>query len=82
MLLDKAWLSKQVLKFSQPLSNLLGVVWKTLKLFGQVTKIENIKTDLPKILRPTHFSGPKDIKTDKVSFDLIPGTFFNMSSRS
>jgi hypothetical protein len=30
----------------------------------QVTKIENIKTDSTKILRPTHFSGPKDIKTD------------------
>jgi hypothetical protein len=30
----------------------------------RVTKIENIKTDLTKILRPTHFSGPKDIKTD------------------
>ncbi len=30
----------------------------------RVTKIENIKTDSTKILRPTHFSGPKDIKTD------------------
>jgi hypothetical protein len=31
---------------------------------GPVTKIENIKTDSTKILRPTHFSGPKDIKTN------------------
>ena len=31
---------------------------------GPVTKIENIKTDSPKILRPTRFLGPKDIKTD------------------
>ncbi len=32
---------------------------------GPVTKIENIKTDATKILRPTHFSGLKDIKTDR-----------------
>ncbi len=32
---------------------------------GPVTKIENIKTDATKILRPTHFSGSKDIKTDR-----------------
>jgi hypothetical protein len=31
---------------------------------GPVTKIENIKTESTKILRPTHFSGPKDIKTN------------------
>ena len=37
----------------------------------RVTKIENIKTELTKILRPTHFSGPKDIKTDKLFFGLI-----------
>jgi|LakMenEpi03Aug12_release.lakeMendotaPanAssembly.Ray.scaffolds.fasta_scaffold2817237_1 hypothetical protein len=42
----------------------------------RVTKIKNIKTDSPKILRSTHFSGPKDIKTNKVVFDLIPGIFF------
>jgi hypothetical protein len=33
-------------------------------ILERVTKIENIKTDSTKILRPTHFSGPKDIKTD------------------
>ena len=33
---------------------------------GPVTKIKNIKTDLTKILRPTHFSRPKDIKTDRL----------------
>jgi hypothetical protein len=32
---------------------------------GPVTKIENIKTDETKILRPTDFSGSKDIKTDR-----------------
>jgi hypothetical protein len=31
-----------------------------------VTKIKNIKTDSTKILRPTRFLGPKDIKTDSV----------------
>ncbi len=45
---------------------------------GWVTKIENIKTDLTKILRPTHFSGMKDIKTDKISFDLISQIFFKL----
>jgi hypothetical protein len=33
-------------------------------IFERVTKFENIKTDSTNILRPTHFSGPKDIKTD------------------
>jgi hypothetical protein len=37
----------------------------------RVTKIENIKTDSTKILRPTHFSGSKDIKTDRLFFCLI-----------
>jgi hypothetical protein len=51
---------------------------------GPVTKIKNIKTELTKILRPTHFSGPKDIKTDKFFFGLIHIIFFffNRSSRS
>ncbi len=49
---------------------------KNVKIQGPVTKIENIKTDLTKILRPTHFSGPKDIKTDKFLFGLIPRIFF------
>jgi hypothetical protein len=38
---------------------------------GPVTKIENIKTDSTKILRPTHFSRPKDIKTDILFVGLI-----------
>jgi hypothetical protein len=38
---------------------------------GPVTKIENIKTDWTKILRPTHFSRPKDIKTDRLFFGLV-----------
>ena len=42
---------------------------------GPVTKAKNIKANLPKILRPTHFSGMKDIKADKVSFGLIPRNF-------
>ena len=31
---------------------------------GEGTNAENIKADTPKILRPTHFSGTKDIKAD------------------
>ena len=53
--------------------------WKLFKMsikMGPVTKIKNIKTELTKILRPTHFSGPKDIKTDKFFFGLIPRIFF------
>ena len=42
----------------------LNQILISLKNIEWVTKIENIKTDLTKILRPTHFSGPKDIKTD------------------
>ena len=42
---------------------------------GPVTKIKNIKTDLTKILRPTHFSRPKDIKTDKFFSVLFPTLF-------
>jgi hypothetical protein len=33
---------------------------------GEVTNAENIKADSPKILRPTHFSGIKDIKADSL----------------
>jgi hypothetical protein len=38
---------------------------KIMKSKGIVTKIENIKTDETKILRPTDFSGKKNIKTDR-----------------
>jgi hypothetical protein len=31
---------------------------------------------MPKILKPTPFSGPKDSKADKVIFGVIPGIFF------
>ena len=31
---------------------------------GEVTNAKNIKADTPKILRPTHFSGTKDIKAN------------------
>ena len=41
--------------------------------WGPVTKTENIKIESTKILRPTHFSGPKDIKTDKFFSVLFPG---------
>jgi hypothetical protein len=44
--------------------NKLGFFMHTVQINERVTKIENIKTDSTKILRPTHFSGPKDIKTD------------------
>jgi len=43
---------------------------------GPVTKTKNIKTDLHKMLRPTYFSGPKDIKTNKLFFCLIPRIVF------
>jgi len=42
---------------------------------GPVTKTENIKTDLTKILRPTDFLRPKDIKTDKFFSVLFPALF-------
>jgi hypothetical protein len=34
---------------------------------GEVTNAENIKANSPKILKPTHFSGIKDIKADHFS---------------
>ena len=71
-----------------PPLGLFSIPKNTLINNGRVTKIENIKTNLTKILRPTHFSGMKDIKTDKITFDLIPRIFFligvlglNISSR-
>jgi hypothetical protein len=42
---------------------------------GPITKAKNIKANLPKILRPTHFSGMKDIKADKFGLGLIPRFF-------
>ena len=50
--------------------------WFPVKTKGPVTKIKNIKTELTKILRPTHFLVLKDIKTDKFFFGLIPRIFF------
>ncbi len=48
--------------------------WTLLKsdeiIQGPVTKTENIKTDAAKILRPTRFLGPKDIKTDRIFVSL------------
>ncbi len=53
------------------------------KLMGPVTKIKNIRTDATKILRPTHFSGSKDIKTDRFFVGLNLWLFFsNPISRS
>ncbi len=43
---------------------------------GEVTNAENIKADMPKILRPTHFSGPKDIKAEKWVVGIVPWNFF------
>ncbi len=34
---------------------------------GEVTNAKNIKADKPKILKPTHFSGPKHNKADSFS---------------
>jgi hypothetical protein len=36
---------------------------------GEVANAKNIKADMPKILKPTHFSGPKDNKA--VSFSAL-----------
>ncbi len=33
-------------------------------VLGPVTNAKNIKAHTPKILRPTHFSGPKDAKAE------------------
>jgi hypothetical protein len=38
----------------------------------EVTNAKNIKADMPKILRPTHFSGPKDIKAKKWVVGVVP----------
>ncbi len=43
---------------------------------GPVTKTENIKTDATKILRPTHFSGSKNIKTNVFFVGLNLWLFF------
>ena len=47
--------------------NLVFIKW-----LGEVTNAENIKADTPKILRPTHFSGPKDIKAEKWVVGVVP----------
>ena len=44
--------------------------------FERVTKIENIKTDATKILRPTGFSWSKNIKTDVFFVGLNLWLFF------
>ena len=41
-------------------------------LLGEVTNAENIKADTPKILRPTHFSDPKDINAEKWVVGVVP----------
>jgi hypothetical protein len=46
------------------------------KNLGIVTKIENIKTDATKILRPTGFSWSKNIKTDVFFVGLNLWLFF------
>ena len=40
--------------------------------WGLVTNAENIKADTPKILRPTHFSGTKDTKAEKLVVGVVP----------
>ncbi len=48
----------------------------SVNVLGPVTKTENIKTDATKILRPTHFSGSKNIKTDRFFVGLNLWLFF------
>jgi hypothetical protein len=43
-----------------------------LQMKGLVTNAKNIKADMPKILRPTHFSCMKDIKAKKLDVGVIP----------
>ena len=49
-----------------------GSISSYLQFMGEVTNAENIKADTPKILRPTHFSGPKDIKAEKWVVGVVP----------
>ena len=52
------WICQKQADFQIPYLNFeiwLGFVFLWVKLMGPVTKIENIKTDATKILRPTHF---------------------------
>jgi hypothetical protein len=44
---------------------------------GQITKAENIKANLPKILKPTHFSSMKNIKANPflIATDINAGLF-------
>ncbi len=44
---------------------------KMVENLGPAAKIKNIMTDSTKILKPTHFSRPKDIKTDRLFVGLI-----------
>ncbi len=61
----------------------LFLPFTTSLIWGPVTKIKNIKTNSTKILRSTHFSRPKDIKTDRLFVGLILWLFFwNPISRS
>ncbi len=55
---------------------------KYVDLKGPVTKAKNIKADTPKILRTTHFSGPKDTKAEKLVVGVIPWIFFSQSELS
>ena len=48
---------------------------RTLGNTGPVTKNKNIKTDATKILRPTDFFSPKDIKTDNFFSVLFSALF-------
>ena len=44
----------------------------SVEIVGPVTNAENIKADTPKILRPTHFSGTKDTKAEKLVVGVVP----------
>ena len=63
MSLPKIWVEGEVLREGKKNIGLVSTKYK-IKISERVTKIENIKTDATKILRPNGFSWSKNIKTD------------------
>ncbi len=70
-------IKKKLPRYLVPIFKCLKSIYKkSFHLIERVTKIENIKTDSTKILRPTHFSGSKDIMTDRFFVGLNLRLFF------
>ncbi len=75
---DKNWMIKHLLNLMNvnKLNKKINLFEAKLYKVERVTKIENIKTDSTKILRPTRILGPKNIKTDRLFVGLILWLFF------